>query len=103
MAAVEMLEKGSLQNGPASGCARNCGTCPMARFCKAQTVEFGKNTLNVNSLTEVPANFQGKIAFNSVSQGSGEFPITPIRTSEKICSECNEPASTCVHSKISKN
>lgn len=114
MVAVErMLKRGSFEAGPESGCARGCGGCPLAASCRPQTVrgESGSGQVLVFkggfeellSLPKLPnvidPNF---IDFGSARQGSGESPITRTGESEKTCSECNKPASTCLHSETSK-
>lgn len=98
MAAVE---RGSFKAGPASRCAG----CPFAGLCTpckplAVRGEFGSGEVlvfkNIKELLSLPK-LPDIIDFSSARQRSGEPLI--IGTSEKTCSECKEPASTCGHSK----
>lgn len=84
--------------GPTFGCAPvNCGGCPFACSLRQQTGEFRSGSvLTVNNLGEVPVTFKGIIPFNNpLSQVSGEPPKRAVETSEKTCSKCGKPASTC--------
>lgn len=99
-----MPERGSVKIEPAGGCAGVCGACPRARSCGSLTVkgESGSGKVlvfnNIKEILALPKLPIGRIYFDRspTSQGSGE----PPRTSEKICSECNETASTCPHSAV---
>ena len=95
---AEMLEARFSKAGPVIGCApSNCGGCRFACSLRQQTGEFRSGSvLIVNKLAEVPSGFRGRITFNDLqSQRSGEVPIGATRTSEKTCSECNQPVSAC--------
>ena len=101
-----MRERISRPSGAIGIAVNRCAGCPYAGLCtpcKPGIVEFGKNVLSVQNLSEIPANYKGRVTFNAVSQRSGESSIIPIRTSEKTCSECHEPASSCPHSKSRTN
>ena len=105
MGGVEALERGFVKAGPASGCARCCGVCPVAACPLRQSLtgEFGKKAKVrvVGSIEELfskksPGLRDGTFIFGPARQGSGE---PPIRTREKTCSICQKAASDCDHSK----
>ncbi len=101
MAGVETPEIGSPKAGPAGGCARVCGACPMAGSCGRLTVRgesgsgevlvFEGSFKKLLSLPKLPSVIDLKhIYFDSAR-------------SENICDKCNKPASACSCSEPSKN
>lgn len=109
MAAVEML-RGSVKAGMVRGRCEGCAFAGSCGPCRPQTIssplivrgESGsgevlifKSAKELVALKKLP---EGKIYFNPAGGGSGEPPAT----SEKTCSICGKPASTCPHSEISK-
>lgn len=99
---VVEMQKGPVGAVQVSGCSRNCGACPMARFCRPQTGEIKR----ISGLEEVSPKSKGFYVFNPSIQRDSELP-TPInkfvssemKTDEKKCTICGESAFTCGHSK----
>lgn len=105
MVAVEMLRDYSkAKTGSTIGCAPGrCGACPVACFRRPQSGELGKvyfvgKSQELYLYSEKSKGLrEGTFIFSSgpARQGNSEPPIRAIETSEKNCSECNKPASSC--------
>ncbi|MBI2196018.1 hypothetical protein HYU45_00205 [Candidatus Daviesbacteria bacterium] len=93
MAAVEILKRGSVK---AMRARSGCEGCPFAGSCAPCRPQTSGRVLVVESIKELLKKEKlpvGTIYFSG-----------PARTgeSEKTCSKCKEPASTCLHSETSK-
>lgn len=99
MAAVEAPARSKCEVCPFAGSCNPCRPVTVRGESGSGEVFVYKDIKVLLSLPELPV---GRIYIDSVSPAKGGSNEPPIRTSEKTCSICKEPASTCLHSETSK-